>query len=87
MTYQVIFAHVVLSELHRMGSGDPALRSPGPGTPYPDPEFPPPAIVAINGTLAQQTGYCAGAPSFLTDLPCYTSTPFYMLVRCTLVVS
>ncbi|KAL3134026.1 hypothetical protein ABBQ32_008460 [Trebouxia sp. C0010 RCD-2024] len=44
---------------HRLGSGDPNLRSPGPGTPFPDPEFPPPAIVAFNGSFAQQTGYCA----------------------------
>lgn len=48
----------------RLGLGDPALRAPGPGIPYPDPEYPPPAIEAINGSLAQQTGYCAGVPSF-----------------------
>lgn len=43
---------------HRQGLGDPELRTPGPGTPYPDPEFPPPAMAAINATFAQQTGYC-----------------------------
>ena len=45
----------------RQGLGDPELRTPGPGLPYPDPEFTAPAMEAVNGTLAQQTGYCEGA--------------------------
>jgi len=45
----------------RQGLGDPELRTPGPGLPYPDPEFTAPAMEAVNATLAQQTGYCEGA--------------------------
>ncbi|DBA75352.1 TPA: hypothetical protein ACH3X1_010621 [Trebouxia sp. C0004] len=43
---------------HRQGLGDPELRTPGPGLPYPDPEYTAPAMEAVNATLAQQTGYC-----------------------------
>lgn len=50
----------MVHDMYRLGSGDPALRTPGPGTPYPDPEFPPPAIEAFNGSFAQQTAYCEG---------------------------
>ena len=65
----------------RLGSGDPALRDPGPGTPYPDPEYPPVALGSNNGngTFAQQVGYCAG---MLTTQPKSTALHNYCVRWC-----
>lgn len=72
------------SVMCREGLGDPELRTPGPGIPYPDPEFTAPAMEAVNATFAEQTGYCEGAKP--TWQHCLRHSAWQLLYRALLVI-